>query len=161
MDEERMRRGEQLHVLLTPEEADALRSKAESFGMTRSEFVRFAVEAITAGAPDEYFAMPSIVLIDSRTWRHILTELRVQGSNLNQAVRACNSMARAVVPYLTTDRPDIADLDGFSLTLESVEDELEMLVEGNRKLEGMFSGALSTDAMIGTGRGWRRAPAEG
>ena len=39
--------------------------------------------------------------------------------------------------------------------------QLELLVEGTRKLEGMFSEALSTDTMVGTGRGWRIAPAEG
>ena len=47
------------------------------------------------------------------------------------------------------------------ITLEGVEDQLELLVEGTRKLEGMFSEALSTDTMVGTGRGWRIAPAEG
>ena len=161
MNEERVGRDEQLHVLLTFEESTALKAQAESFGMTRSEFVRFAVEVVTMCPPDTYFGAPAVVLVDSQTWRRILTELKVQGSNLNQAAKACNSMARAVVPYLTMDRPDIAEMDGFSLTLESVEDNLEMLLEGNRRLEGMFSEALSTDSLVGTGRGWRRAPAQG
>ena len=107
------RRTVDLHLRLTPDEADEIDERAESFSMTRSEYMRFAAQAVLPREDRDPLSR-SITYIDAETWRRILLEFRRHGVNLNQAAMACNTLARTVGPYLGSGRPDAGEMEGFT-----------------------------------------------
>ena len=160
MSAEIARRIVDLHLRLTPEEADEIDGRAESFSMTRSEYMRFAAVAILP-RDDRDPLSRSIAYIDAETWRRILFEFRRHGVNLNQAAMACNTLARAVGPYLGSGRPDAGGMEEFARTLGKVRGDLAVLLDENLELEARVRRALSLDSLIKIDRGWHHAPAQG
>lgn len=154
------RRTVDLHLRLTPDEADEIDRRAESFSMTRSEYMRFAAQAVLPREDRDPLSR-SITYIDAETWRRILLEFRRHGVNLNQAAMACNTLARTVGPYLRVARPDADEMDGFSRTLKEVRSDLAVLLDENLELEARVRRALSLDSLIKIDRGWHHAPAQG
>lgn len=155
-----LRRNVRLHVLISPEELESLEMQADAFGMTKSEFVRFALEAVSASRLDSRKGTPSLVYIDAETWRLILTEFRLQGSNLNQAARACNKLARMLGPYMRHERPDAEEMREFARTLREVRNDLALLIGFNLEFEERIDHALSLDSLIKIDRGWHHARAQ-
>jgi len=160
MSAESARRIVDLHLRLTPEEADEIDGRAESFSMTRSEYMRFAAVAILP-RDDRDPLSRSITYIDAETWRRILFEFRRHGVNLNQAAMACNTLARAVGPYLGSGRPDAGEMEEFTRTLGKVRGDLAVLLDENLELEARVKRALSLDSLIKIDRGWHHAAAQG
>ncbi len=160
MSADRVRRTVDLHLRLTPEEADEIDARAESFSMTRSEYMRFASQAVFPREDRDPLSR-SIVYIDAETWRRILFEFRLHGVNLNQATKACNTLVRAVGPYMRLGRPDAGEMEEFSRTLKEVRNDLAVLLDENLELEMKVKRALSLDSLIKIDRGWHHARAQG
>ena len=160
MSADNARRTVDLHLRLTPEEAAEIDERAESFSMTRSEYMRFAAQAVLPREDRDPLSR-SIAYIDAETWRRILFEFRRHGVNLNQAAMACNTLARAVGPYLGSGRPDAAEMHEFSRTLKEVRSDLAILLDENLELEARVKRALSLDSLIKIDRGWHHAAAQG
>ena len=160
MGDSASRRSIQLHVFMTPEEQSILDEQAERFGMTRSEFVRFAIASVSACSVDPDDPSPSLAYIDAETWRHIYAEFRIHGVNLNQAAHSCNTLVRMVVPYLRQGRDDAEEMAGFLRTLNDARNILGALLEENLELGRKVREALSLDSLIKIDRGWHHAGAE-
>ena len=154
------RRTVDLHLRLTPDEADEIDMRAESFSMTRSEYMRFAAQAVLPREDRDPLSR-SITYIDAETLRRILLEFRRHGVNLNQAAMACNTLARSIGPYLRVGRPDADEMGEFSRTLKEVRGDLAVLLDENLELEAKVKRALSLDSLIKIDRGWHHAPAQG
>ena len=150
----------QLHIYLTPEESDALDCEVEALGMTRSDYVRFALEAMSSTQIDPDNPISSLRYVDSETWRKLLMEFRIHGVNLNQAARACNTLVRAIGPYLRQGRDDADEMAEFSRTLKEVRNILGVLLNENRDLDRKFRDALSIDTLVKIDRGWHHARAQ-
>lgn len=153
------RRTVDLHLRLTPEEAERVDANAAALSMTRSEYMRFASQAVAPKADGDRPA-DTIAFIDAETWRHILTEFRLHGVNLNQAVKACNTLARTIGPYIRQGRDDADEMAEFSHTLKEVRSILAVLLDENREFGRKVRSALSLDSLIKIDRGWHHARAE-
>lgn len=160
MGDSAARRSMQLHIYLTPEESDALDCEVEALGMTRSDYVRFALEAMSSTQIDPDNPISSLRYVDSETWRKLLMEFRIHGVNLNQAARACNTLVRAIGPYLRQGRDDADEMAEFSRTLKEVRNILGVLLNENRDLDRKFRDALSIDTLVKIDRGWHHARAQ-
>lgn len=102
----------QLHILLTPEESEQLDERASRLGMTRSDYVRFVLEAMSLTPVDPDNPISSLRYIDAETWRRLLMEFRIHGVNLNQAAKACNTLVRAMRPgHVATRFPMILRME--------------------------------------------------
>jgi len=154
------RRSLRLFVLLTPEETESLDACASKLGMTKSEYVRFAIEAMSLTPVDPENPISSLRYIDAETWRKLLMEFRVHGVNLNQAAKACNTLVRTVGPYLRLGRDDAEEMAEFSRTLKEARNILGALLDENRELDRKFRDALSIDALVKIDRGWHHARAQ-
>ena len=154
------RRSMHLHVVLTPDESDAVERQAELFGMTKSEYARFAMEAVAACSfkPEDRDA--ALVYIDAETWRRLLIEFRLHGVNLNQAAKACNTLVRTVGPYIRERRSDSEEMAEFVHVLVEVRNILGALLDENTEIEKKVKGALALDTLIKIDKGWHHARAE-
>ena len=128
--------------------------------MTKSEYVRFAIEAMSLTPVDPENPISSLRYIDAETWRKLLMEFRVHGVNLNQAAKACNTLVRTVGPYLRLGRDDAEEMAEFSRTLKEARNILGALLDENRELDRKFRDALSIDALVTIDRGWHHARAQ-
>ena len=155
-----MRRSMRLFVRLTPEENDSLDARASKLGMTKSDYIRFALEAMSLTPLDPDNPIPSLSYIDAETWRRLLMEFRIHGVNLNQAAKACNTLVRTVGPYLRQGRDDAGEMVEFSRTLKEVRNILGVLLNENRELDRRFRDALSVDTLVKIDRGWYHARAQ-
>lgn len=78
------------HIRMTAQERQSLDGIADQLGLTRSELVRFLAQLPTTELkPDS----KHIVYLDKRALALIHREMRKQGTNLNQATRAINTIA--------------------------------------------------------------------
>lgn len=150
-----------LHVVLSPDESETVERQAESFGMTKSEYVRFALEAVSACPFELEHKDAALIYIDAETWRRLLIEFRLHGVNLNQAAKACNTLVRTVGPYIRERRPDSEEMAEFVRLLSETRNILGTLLDENLSLEKMVKEALSLDSIIKIDRGWHHARAEG
>lgn len=154
------RRSVRLPILLTPEEAERLDDCASALGMTRSDYVRFVLEAMSLTPIDPDNPISSLRYIDAETWRKLLMEFRIHGVNLNQAAKACNTLVRTLGPHLRHGRDDADEMAEFSRTLKEVRNILGALLDENRELDRRFRDALSVDTLVKIDRGWHHARAQ-
>ena len=129
--------------------------------MTKSEYVRFALQAVAAWPFESEDAETALVYVDAETWRGLLIEFRMHGINLNQAAKACNTLVRTVGPYVRERRPDSEEMAEFVHTLVEVRNILGTLLVENRMLEDRVKKALSLDSLVKIDRGWHHARAKG
>ena len=154
------RRSMQLHIYLTPEESDSLDRMVDELGMTRSDYVRYVLEAMSLTPVDPDNPISSLRYIDAETWRKLLMEFRIHGVNLNQAAKACNTLVRTLGPHLRHGRDDAEEMAEFSRTLKEVRNILGALLDENRELDRRFRDALSVDTLVKIDRGWHHARAQ-
>ena len=155
------RRSMHLHVVVSPDEVETIERQAEAFGMTKSEFVRFAIEAVSACPLGPEDAGAALVYVDAQTWRQLLIEFRMHGVNINQAAKACNTLVRTVGPYIRERRPDSEQMAEFVHVLNETRNILGVLLTENRVIEKKVRDALSLDALLKAGKGWHHARAQG
>ncbi len=72
---------------------------------TVSAYARAALKATTPIVRNEQ-KLPTVAVLDRRVYAHLLTELRIQGRNLNQATAALQEIANLIKFVASRDRWD-------------------------------------------------------
>ena len=112
-----MPRYRQLHVMLSEDEMDTLKTLAGALGTTASGAVRILIQA---GSTAPVTAEGAVLVLDRKTLARYVRNVRALGHLLNQSTHALNAIAKAVRES-GVDALDLAEaLQGVSWSLDEV-----------------------------------------
>lgn len=125
-------RPKQLHVMLAPEELDALQALADGLGMNVSTTIRTLINAAEPTA----LANTGTLILDKRTFARYVRNVRALGHLLNQATHALNALAK-IAREEGIEPLDLAEaLEAVSYELKGVREESALI----RKQAGELTG---------------------
>lgn len=80
------------YTRVSKEDAEHLKSYAQSLGITRSALLRLGWQCCQVGqiSPEDLNSKKRIFILDTKTYQGYLRELNHQGNNLNQIAHALN-----------------------------------------------------------------------
>jgi len=90
------------HLRLTPAQHSALDASASRLGISRPDYVRLLL-SLPVLSGDFFANAGSYVAVDTRFFSKCFIELNRQGSNLNQAVKALNTVATRIGRSVVSD----------------------------------------------------------